>query len=82
MVAGRRPGVETVVADGVGGMLVPPGDEAAFAEAVTAMLADPPRRAAMGARARDYVRERHDVTQAAAALGAILERVPRDRSTP
>lgn len=79
VVAGRRPGVEEVVAEGSSGILVPPGDDAAFAAAVDALINDPARRAAMARRAREYVRERHDLPAASAALDAILTRALRAR---
>jgi glycosyltransferase involved in cell wall biosynthesis len=79
VVAGRRPGVEAVVADGSSGILVPPGDDAAFAAAVDALINDPARRAAMARSAREYVRARHDLPAASAALDAILTRALRDR---
>ena len=83
VVAGRRPGTEAIVADGISGRLVPPGDAVAFAAAVAAMLDDPARRRAAGGRAAAYARERHGLPQAAAALDALLERVvARRRGLP
>ncbi len=75
VVAGRRPGVAAIVADGLTGRLTPPGDTGAFAAAVGALLDDPGARAAMGRRARAYARERHDLASAARALDALLARV-------
>lgn len=85
VVAGRRPGVEAIVADRSSGILVPPGDIAAFAAAVDALIADPARRAAMARHARAHVRERHDLPAASAALDAILlqaRRAHRERQHP
>ncbi|MCB9381420.1 MAG: glycosyltransferase [Acidimicrobiaceae bacterium] len=45
-------GVPEVVADGVTGVLVPPGDSAAFVAALGRLCADRPRRAALGAAGR------------------------------
>jgi len=42
-------GVGEIIAPGVSGLLIPPGDEAAFARAVDHLVADPDRRRALGA---------------------------------
>src|SRR5262249_43735504 len=59
--AGDRPGVGSVVERDRTALLPPEGDVAAFADAVGALLDDPARRAAMGAAALAFARERHDV---------------------
>ena len=46
-------GVRSVVADGVTGVLVPPGDVEALRAAIESLLNDPQRRSAMGRAARD-----------------------------
>ena len=61
--------------DGRTGLLVPRGDPEAFAAAVDALLRDPGKRAAMGARARDAVGERHDIVAAGARLDTVLRAV-------
>ncbi|GIK86884.1 MAG: glycosyl transferase family 1 [Betaproteobacteria bacterium] len=81
VVAGRRPGSETMVEDGGSGLLVAPGDADAFAGAVDALLRDPARRRAQAERARVLARERHDLAAASAALGALLDRVLRARAS-
>jgi glycosyltransferase involved in cell wall biosynthesis len=58
-VASRLPGAtDTLIEDGVSGLLVPPGDVAAFASAVTTLLADPARASAMGTAARQVILDR------------------------
>jgi glycosyltransferase involved in cell wall biosynthesis len=58
-VASHLPGAtDTLIQDGVSGLLVPPGDVAAFASAVASMLKDPARASAMGAAARQVVLDR------------------------
>ncbi len=52
LVATRVGGLPDLVADGVTGLLVPPGDAKALADAVRALLADPARAEAMGRAAR------------------------------
>jgi glycosyltransferase involved in cell wall biosynthesis len=80
VVAGRSGGVGDVVADGVTGLLAPPGDAAAFAEAMRGLIADPGRRAAMGTAARDKARREHDIGAAAARLGAVIAALGRARA--
>jgi glycosyltransferase involved in cell wall biosynthesis len=80
VVAGRGGGVGDVVADGVTGLLAPPGDAGAFAEGMRALLDDPARRAAFGAAARDKIRREHDLPAAARRLGAIIAALTRARA--
>jgi glycosyltransferase involved in cell wall biosynthesis len=57
---------------------VPVGDDAALARAILELLGDPARRAAMGARARDWART-HDADATADAFTRIYEEVVRAR---
>jgi glycosyltransferase involved in cell wall biosynthesis len=79
VVAGWGPGVAAVVAEGVGGVLVPQGDAAAFAIATERLLADAERLRAMAFHAQGYVRANHDITAAARTIDATLHRVVRRR---
>lgn len=66
VVAGARPGVAGIVADGETGRLVPIGDAAAFAAAVAALLDAPADRAALAARAALHARRHHHLDTVAA----------------
>jgi glycosyltransferase involved in cell wall biosynthesis len=54
-------GVPEIVEDGVGGILVPPGDPDALADALVTVLGGAERRRAMGEAARRRVEERFDI---------------------
>lgn len=75
VVAGRSGGVESVVAHGETGILVPPGDAQSFAAAVAALLDDPQRRRHMGRAAVTRTEAVHDVSRASKLLDAALRRV-------
>ena len=70
-------GVPEIVADGVSGLVAPPGDVAAFARAVASLLDDPVRRRAMGTAAHTHITDNHDLPEAARRLDAILTAVTR-----
>ena len=72
VVAGRSGGVPDIVAEGVSGLLTPPGDATAFADAVRALLNDGQRRRAMGDAAADWVAGALDLGAAAETLGRIV----------
>ena len=80
VLAGRSMGVASVVAEGASGLLVPALDDQAFADALAPLLGDPSRRRAMATSARSYVRDRHDLPAAAAALDRIIAQAVRRRS--
>lgn len=79
VVAGRSPGVENVVAEGVTGYLSDPG-LATFAASVREMLSQKASRIAMGAAAPQAIAEHHSLTAAARRLNAILEEVSRSKA--
>ncbi|HEX3881156.1 MAG TPA: glycosyltransferase family 4 protein [Stellaceae bacterium] len=80
VVAGGSGGVGDIVADGVTGLLVAPGNAEAFAAALGGLIADPARRAAMAAAAVAKARREHDLGAAAARLGEIIAALRRARA--
>ncbi len=76
VVAGRSPGVENVVAEGVTGYLCDPG-LATFAASVREILTQTASRAAMGEAAPRMVAENHSLLAAARRLNIILEEASR-----
>ena len=64
-------GVPDVIQDGKTGRLVPPRSPEAFAAALDELSRDPSRRIRMGAAGRNAVKDRYDVHQLVASLGAL-----------
>lgn len=60
LIAGRHPGGDIRVVDGVNAILVPPGDPAALADALTRLLGDPELRARIGAEGAATARRSMD----------------------
>jgi glycosyltransferase involved in cell wall biosynthesis len=75
VLAGASGGVAGIVADGVSGKLVPPGDVAAFAAALAALLAQPAVLRALGAAASARIGALHDISAASRRLDTILRGV-------
>jgi glycosyltransferase involved in cell wall biosynthesis len=75
VVATRVGGIPELVADGVTGLLTPPGDAAACALALEKVLGDAGLRERMGAAARRRAVERFSVVQATEALLALWREV-------
>jgi glycosyltransferase involved in cell wall biosynthesis len=73
VVAGAAGGVAEIIAQGVTGLLSPPGDATAFAAAARQLIADRGRCAAFGAAARRRVLAEHDLAPAARRLAAVLD---------
>lgn len=82
VVAYRTAGVPEVVADGLGGILTPAGDEQAFAQAIARLLTHEPLRAEMALSAAAHVLSEHSVEQAVTSLANLLQRYLSDRSRP
>ncbi len=74
VVASRVASLPEIVADGVTGLLVPPGDPAALREAGRGLLADPIRRATMGQAARRRAAEHFSWDAAAGVAIAAYAR--------
>jgi glycosyltransferase involved in cell wall biosynthesis len=72
VIAGREGGVAEVVADGQGGILMPPRDPSGLARAVRDLLARPERRLAMGEAAARFVGEERSIGRAAVELAAAI----------
>ena len=76
MIASRVGGLPEVIADGVTGLLVEPGDESSLRDALGRVLGDPGLAARMGAAARERVLTEltweHCARRCLAAYGALL----------
>ncbi|MDQ3879736.1 MAG: glycosyltransferase, partial [Chloroflexota bacterium] len=83
VVATHVGGVPDLIADGVHGFLVAPGDSAALARAVARAFEDPPAAAAMGARAHELCRREFDISVMVARIerlySALFARSRRGR---
>jgi glycosyltransferase involved in cell wall biosynthesis len=80
VVAGASGGVGDTVADGVTGLLTPPGDTAAFAAAVRSLIADPARCAALGRAGRQKTERGHDLPLASTRLEAMIAMLMQARA--
>jgi glycosyltransferase involved in cell wall biosynthesis len=80
VVASRQSGIPELVEDGVGGLLVEPGDAAGLAEALARLAEDPGLRRALGAAGRACIRTSYDLRRNAARLAALFRREEADPS--
>jgi glycosyltransferase involved in cell wall biosynthesis len=80
VVAGNTGGVVEVIASGVTGLLVPPGDADAFAAALRRLILDPEARAAMAVAAQAKARRDHDLPVAAGRLAGLIDGLNRMRA--
>jgi glycosyltransferase involved in cell wall biosynthesis len=78
VVASRLSGIPELVADGVSGLLVPPGDAHALADALATLAEDPDLRRRLGAAGRDTVLDDFDVDRNAARLAERIRRASRE----
>ena len=75
-IASRLPGVtDSVITDGVDGLLVPPGDRARLEAAIDSLLADPSRAATLGAAARCTIETRYAMPAVADAYAKLYEEI-------
>jgi glycosyltransferase involved in cell wall biosynthesis/GT2 family glycosyltransferase len=75
-------GVREIVADGVNGLLVPPGDSAALAGALVRLLQSQPLRDRMGQAGRALFQSRFTAQQMAQASLAIYQRAGQRHAQP
>jgi glycosyltransferase involved in cell wall biosynthesis len=80
VICSRTRGQTDVVADGVTGVYVPPGDSAAMRSAVQDLLDDPDRCARLGAAGRRFVVEQCDVVPYARRLASAVDAAIRRNS--
>jgi glycosyltransferase involved in cell wall biosynthesis len=76
VVASRLPGsTDTMIADGVNGRLLTPGDTAGFASAIGDILGNPQDAARLGAEARRTIEEHYRIERVAERWLSVYERV-------
>jgi glycosyltransferase involved in cell wall biosynthesis len=80
IVGSERGGLVELVADGVSGALVAPGDPAAIGAALAAYAADPALRRAHGEAGRRHQREHNDIGACAAAYRALIAQLIEARA--
>ena len=79
-VATRIGGNTELIAEGINGRLVEPGDEAALAEAMASLLSDPEQAAELGRRARATVTERYPLPMIGRRYLALYDELLTGRS--
>ncbi len=73
VVATRVGGLPALIRDGETGYLVEPNDESALANAILDLVENCDKRAAFGARAREFVKQNHDLPQLTTELRGLYE---------
>lgn len=73
VVASRVGGIPEMIADGEGGILVPPGDAAALADALAELLVDRDRAARLGRAGRARLERRFSLRSFVEAMFAVFE---------
>jgi glycosyltransferase involved in cell wall biosynthesis len=82
VIASNVGGIPELVADGVSGVLVPPGDPDALAEAIEALLENPALALELGAAGRRRVVENFDLEAVREAHLALYRRMLATRGLP
>jgi glycosyltransferase involved in cell wall biosynthesis len=77
VVATRVGGIPDAVRDGTDGSLIEPDDAAALAARLADLLSDRARCTAMGAAARERIRDRYDLDEAHRTMASIYREVAR-----
>ena len=72
VVATRVGGTTEIIRDGIGGVLVEPGDPDGFARAVAALLRDSQRRQSLGVEAMARVRARYSASAQVARVAEVI----------
>jgi glycosyltransferase involved in cell wall biosynthesis len=75
VIATQVAGVPELVAHGVSGLLIPPGNAHALADAIATLATDPDRRVTMGVAGRARVTESFDIEIEARRLGTLFASV-------
>jgi glycosyltransferase involved in cell wall biosynthesis len=75
VIATQVAGVPELVAHGVSGLLIPPGNVHALADAIATLATDPDRRVTMGVAGRARVTESFDIEIEARRLGTLFASV-------
>ena len=75
VVASSAGGAAEIIADGVDGVLTPPGDAEALAHALVRLLADPGERGRIGQAGRRTAEQRYQIDAHVSAICAFYERV-------
>jgi glycosyltransferase involved in cell wall biosynthesis len=73
VVASRVGGVADAVADGVSGLLVPPGDVAALADALSTLIDDRARAQRLGTAGREFVRSHYEWRGSVARMEQVYD---------
>lgn len=82
LVATRAGGIAETVADGINGLLCPPGDSAAMAAAITRLLADPNLAARLGCQAGEDAARYYHPDQIARQTAGFYQQVLDARGRP